>query len=410
MVENGTLCQDESGNTMYLTGITPQIVWDRVLSKHENVFMIVSGHTGNEYVNFSYARGEKGNKVINVLVDPQGYETREVNRKGDLWESGRNIQDIGTVLYMNFSADGQRISFDHYSTLLGKFMKDQDFVINLDGDIVDGSGYIDMAAFATDANETPLITDMTTVTMDGVIGNGEYTTSRTYGKSDFAKGTLSGNVTEHFAYDNDYLYLGLQVQGSGMVQNKIQLHFGSALYTREEMNRGDHNLYADFVFANNNFSLDGRNTNQSSTPQEGDLFCSAVYDKNNKVTTYELKIRRGFLRDNGSPDNLLSYKLYIGNAENYYKLTNADKEKLAELGVEKKMLWTYNYAYFGTRPEAAEVPPIVTEPPVTEAPAVTTAEVTEAPKKGCKGTLTVATVAMLPAIAGAMLLAKKKED
>ena len=411
LTEDGTRATpaEDEGNTNNYLGLTGSIVWDRVLRKHANVFMVVSGHTGNEYVNYSFDRGDNGNKVLQVLIDPQGYETREVNRKGDMWAQGRNIQDIGTVVYMNFSADGKRISFDHYSTLLGKFMKNQDFVINLEGEIEDG-GYIDMAGFESLGQVTPLVTDKTTVNFDGVINSGEYTTSKKTAKGDIAKGNFSGDLTEYYAYDDEYLYYAYQTTGIGLSENHLQIHFGSALYTREELNRGDHTLFADFKFGNGYMTLTSNN-NQASTPIEeiNDLACKGTYDKATKTVTYELRIRRGYLRDNGCPDNHLAYRLIpASNVEHYFKLPNEAKTQLEELGITKKFIWTYNYAYFGTRPEASEVPPMTTEPPVTEDPAATTTG--EESKSSCGSSLALASVTLVPVIVGVAVLSRKRKD
>ena len=408
LMEDGTRAtpEEEVGNTNNYLGLTGSILWERVFKKHENVFMIVSGHTGNEYVNYSYARGDNGNKVLQVLVDPQSYETREINRKGDMWDQGRNIQDVGLVLYMNFSEDGRRITFNNYSTLLGKFLKDQNFVINLDGD-TDEDGYIDMATFADGNLETPTIADMTTVELDGVINDSEYGYSRTIGKNEAAKGTLSGDLTEYFAYDDEYLYYAFKTTGTGLTENKMNIHFGSSLYDRDQLNRGDHTLMGEYKFGNGYFSLISSNIASKPIVEENDMACQAKYDKATKTVTYELRIRRGYLRDNGSPDNLLSYTLILGQAEHYYKLSGAQKTELEELGINKKFIWTYNYAYFGTRPEATEVPPMTTEAPATEAPAD---QVTEPAKNNCKSSLTIAAVAMIPVIAGTALFARKRKD
>ena len=409
LMEDGTPAtpEEELGNTNNYLGNSGSVLWEQIYRKHANVFMIVSGHTGDEYVNFSYNRGDNGNKVLQVLVDPQCYETRETDSKGTL-QSGK--QDIGMVLYMNFSADGKRISFNNYSTLLGKFLKNQNFVINLEGDIVDGTGYIDMASFDS---TTPLVADMTAVNLDGSITDGEYTSFRTYTNHDMAKGTLTGEFTEYFAYDNDFIYYAFTTQATGLLQYKLTLHMGSALYTREQLNRGDHTLYADYEFSNGTFKLTTNNT-QASTPidEYNDLACSATYDKTSKIATYELRIRRGYLRDNGSPDNLLSYKLTMGGVEHYFKLSEDAKTAISELGVEKKFIMTYNYAYFGSRPVAGAVPPLTTEPPATEEPAATT--VVDDASTGCGGcgsSMGIAAVAIVPVIAGvAMIGRKKKED
>ena len=391
---------DDKGNTNSYRGITSEVLWERVFRKHANVFMIVSGHTGNEYVNYSFDRGDNGNLVMQLLVDPQGYETRETDALGTL-ASGK--QDLGLVLYMNFSEDGQRISLNYYSTLLGKFLKNQSFVVNFDGS-TDVDGYIDMAALADGSKATPTIEDQTTVELDGVVNDSEYGYSRTIGKSDVGKGTLAGDLTEYFAYDDDYLYYAFKTTSTGITENRINLHFGSSLYDRDQLNRGDHTNAAQYRFSDGTVKLDG---DMASTPIEGkDLFCEAKYDKTTKIATYELKIRRGYLEDNGSPDNLLSYTLLLGSTESYYKLTTEQKAELEELGIDKKFIWTYNYAYFGTRPEPTEVPPLTTTSVATEAPEATT----EAPNKGCGSSLAIASIAIVPVFAGTVLFARKRKD
>ena len=393
---------DDLGNTNNYRAITGSVIWDKVLRKHENVFMVVSGHTGNEYVNFSYDRGDNGNKVLQVLVDPQAYETRETDRTGTI-SSGK--QDVGLVLYMNFSEDGKRISFNNYSTLLGKFLKEQSFVINLDGD-TDEDGYIDMAAFADGNFATPTIENATTVELDGVINDGEYGYTRTIAKEDIANGAIAGDLTEYFAYDDSYLYYAFKTVGTSLSEQKIKLHFGSTLYDCDQLNRGDHAYTGTYKFSDGYFKL--VTTDVASTPiTDQDLFCNATFDSATKTVTYELKIRRGYLRDNGSPDDLLSYTLMLGEAEHYYTLTADAKAELVELGVTAELLSTYNYAYFGERPEAAEIPTDETEAPVTEAQQ-TTEPVKK--KKGCNSSLAIASIAFIPVLAGVALVSRKRKD
>ena len=194
----------------------------------------------------------------------------------------------------------------------------------------------------------------------------------------------------------------LKTEALGMSEHTLNLHFGSALYTREQLNQGDHVLSAEYKFGDGYVKLSSANR-QASTPIEGqDMFCEANYDKATKTTTYELKIRRGYLRDNGCPDNHLAYTLTLGTAEHYFRLPTEVKTLIEELGVEKKFIWTYNYAYFGTRPEASEVPAVTTEAPATEDPGTD--------DSGCSSALTLSAVAMLPVIAGVAFVAKRKED
>jgi hypothetical protein len=120
-------------------------------------------------------------------------------------------------------------------------------------------------------------------------------------------------------------------------------------------------------------------------------------------------MRKGYLVDNGSPENLFSYTLLLGQAEHYFKLPNEAKTELEELGVNKKFIWTYNYVYFGSRPEPTEVPPLTTVAPKTEAPAEVTTEAPEG-NGGCKSSVLLGAMAIIPVIAGAALVSKKRKD
>jgi hypothetical protein len=167
-----------------------------------------------------------------------------------------------------------------------------------------------------------------------------------------------------------------------------------------------------------------------------DLTCKATHDAATGVSTYELRVSRKYLSDNSSPDNLLSYTLDFGNAAHNFRLTEEAQKALAELGVESEYLWTYNYAYFGSRPETTPEPvetesetETETEPvtetetePVTETETeteTTTATETEpdtseqvtepAPSKtGCKSSVSVSIVAVMLLLGGCVTLCKKK--
>ncbi|MBO4573373.1 MAG: metallophosphoesterase [Clostridia bacterium] len=47
-------------------------MWDKVLRKHDNMFMTFSGHTCTDYVVLRQDTGDNGNTVTSVLVDAQG--------------------------------------------------------------------------------------------------------------------------------------------------------------------------------------------------------------------------------------------------------------------------------------------------------------------------------------------------
>ena len=133
----------------------------------------------------------------------------------------------------------------------------------------------------------------------------------------------------------------------------------------------------------------------------------AVKDSKSGLTTYEFKIRRGYLADNNSPDNLLSYTVAMGGPINYFAITTDVKEYLNSLGMTNSYLWTYNYAYFGSRPETV---PETTEPETTE-PVTTVPQTTEPVNNGgCNSMLAFVPVAFTTAIVGTAVAIKKKKD
>ena len=117
---NGALISSERGDTTWPMAFTANVFWDQVYSKHENIFMIVSGHVGGLNLSYNTREGVNGHKVFEVLCNPQAYDAKEIDFDGTI-EHGK--QDTGMVLYMNFSEDGKKIRFNYYSTLLGKCLK-----------------------------------------------------------------------------------------------------------------------------------------------------------------------------------------------------------------------------------------------------------------------------------------------
>jgi len=93
-------------------------IWNKLASKYENVFLILSGHIGCDYVVTSQLEGIHGNTVTHMLVDPQVID-------GEIGPSG-----MVTVLY--FSNDGSSIYVETYSTINEKyFMEENQFTVDI---------------------------------------------------------------------------------------------------------------------------------------------------------------------------------------------------------------------------------------------------------------------------------------
>jgi hypothetical protein len=195
---------DKPDGTKFPLGNHASVLWEKCLKKHDNVLMVVAGHVGVTVPIYSYSVGDHGNRVLQVLVDPQSYDTYE---KADGTVS-QGTQDTGLVLYMNFSADGKTITFDYYSTLLNKFLKGSDYTIYLDREI-DETGNIDLATLSQFGQNSLLVTEKKTAVQDAVISEGEYSAQRVIKKENIGSGKIASDLTEYFAYDDDYIYLHL---------------------------------------------------------------------------------------------------------------------------------------------------------------------------------------------------------
>ena len=131
LTRRGTLVASEKGDTMFPLGYPATELWELALRKHANVVMVVSGHIGALAPIHSWNEGDNGNRVLQLLIDPQDYDTKEIMKDGEIViEHGK--QDTGLVCYFNFTEDGKTFTIDCYSTLLNKFLKYEENTFTLD--------------------------------------------------------------------------------------------------------------------------------------------------------------------------------------------------------------------------------------------------------------------------------------
>ena len=78
------------------------VLWDRIFSKHPNMFMVFCGHVSVSDPVVNTRVGDNGNEVFQVLVDPQGSDKREPG---------------GMVYLLNFKNGGEKIEVEYYSTV-----------------------------------------------------------------------------------------------------------------------------------------------------------------------------------------------------------------------------------------------------------------------------------------------------
>jgi hypothetical protein len=78
-------------------------MWDKLVKKHENIVMVISGHDPCDNIVVTHTEGEKGNTVAQLLIDPQGVDA--------------NQGSTGLVALLHFSADGKKVQVEYYSTI-----------------------------------------------------------------------------------------------------------------------------------------------------------------------------------------------------------------------------------------------------------------------------------------------------
>ena len=79
-------------------------IWEMLITEHENIVLVLSGHDPCDKVVVTQEKGEAGNTVTQMLVDPQG---------ADVSVSG----GVGAVAMLYFSEDGRDVTVEYYSTI-----------------------------------------------------------------------------------------------------------------------------------------------------------------------------------------------------------------------------------------------------------------------------------------------------
>lgn len=110
----------------------PDGIWERLISKHSNIELVLSGHVTNSSLQRSQVIGDHGNTVTQILVDPQSMDLDRNNAGG-----------CGMVCMLYFNEDGsladtsewdeRTVDVEWYSTIKNQYYKDSNqFTIDLD--------------------------------------------------------------------------------------------------------------------------------------------------------------------------------------------------------------------------------------------------------------------------------------
>lgn len=79
------------------------MMWDKLISKHENIFLVLSGHDPCSDIIVTQTEGIHGNVVTQMLIDPQSVDQLQ--------------GATGMVAMLYFSEDGEHIMVENYSTV-----------------------------------------------------------------------------------------------------------------------------------------------------------------------------------------------------------------------------------------------------------------------------------------------------
>ena len=85
------------------------MMWEKFVSKHRNILMVLSGHDPCENIVFRQDRGEYGNLVSQFLVDPQ-----------------KMSANLGMICMLYFSEDGKDVSVEWISTAKSQELQKDD--------------------------------------------------------------------------------------------------------------------------------------------------------------------------------------------------------------------------------------------------------------------------------------------
>lgn len=134
-------------------------IWDKLVKKHKNIVLVVSGHDPYDNIVVKQAKGNEGNLVTQILIDPQGVDLSDGS--------------TGLVAMFHFSEDGKNIQVEYYSTIKKQFFKEENqisFEIACLGGTAGTSANVgDTSSKADDAASDNASSDDTSVKSDATL-------------------------------------------------------------------------------------------------------------------------------------------------------------------------------------------------------------------------------------------------
>ncbi len=88
-------------------------IWHKFIKKHSNITMVLAGHVINEDIVAVQSKGENGNIVTQMLINPQSLD--HLNSAD---------RPTGMVCMLYFSEGGSKVEVEYYSTVKQQYFKD----------------------------------------------------------------------------------------------------------------------------------------------------------------------------------------------------------------------------------------------------------------------------------------------
>lgn len=169
-------------------------MWEKLVSKHSNIVMVLCGHDANDTLVVRESAGLNGNKVVQMMIDGTGIDAGTVDA-------------AGMIAMFYFSEGGKKVQVRYYSTLRNQwFMAENQLQLELnvvgleqEADLPIVVGAEDGKTYCGSVNVTVVDKNLESVTLNGkpvTMENGNFTVNPAEGpQSIVATDTLGGITT-----------------------------------------------------------------------------------------------------------------------------------------------------------------------------------------------------------------------
>ena len=103
-----------------LTDSAVTYMHENLITKFQNIVMVVCGHHEADGPKYKIVTGQNGNKIVEMMINPQGIEKR-------------NNEPYGFVATMHFSNNGKTVEVEYFSTVRNAYYKQEyQFIFELE--------------------------------------------------------------------------------------------------------------------------------------------------------------------------------------------------------------------------------------------------------------------------------------